>query len=374
MTNNTRNSVRNILVRAPNWIGDQVLAYPFFYFLRRAYPQARIASACVPWVSDLQFQDLINETHVLSRPLVPGTWAKFEAMEKSAADLKAKGPWDLFFSLPNSFSSAWIGYRSGARERVGYTGDGRGLLLTEKRAERKALDAHRAEAYVELLPEWARPRLPVQEFWGVPAENELDQPVPGVLPRFDADRAWPQTTDASRVEAPDFGYYVLAPGSTAESRRWPVEFFAELAETIAEKTGLKGLIIGGASEALLADRLTARPELKLVDYTARGPVPVYARVFAKARFTIANDSGLAHVASLCGSPVHVVWGAGNPKRTRPMGPGEVKISLNPVDCWPCERNSCSQPPERKLQCLLGTRPEAVWEELKREIDRNSGTR
>jgi heptosyltransferase-2 len=362
---------RKILVRAPNWIGDQVLAYPFFYFLRRAYPQAQILSACAPWVSDIQYQDLINEVYTLHKPAVNGSWSKFEAMEKSSSDLKAKGPWDWSISLPNSFSSAWIGMRSGAQIRTGYSGDGRGFLLNDKTSFEKAASLHRAQAYVNLLPEWARPKVPVKEFWGVPPEDEFDGRVPGVLPGFDAARSWPETKDSPRVQPPAFPYYILAPGSTAESRRWPLEYFSELAKMIHDQTGLVGLIVGSASEALIADRLTSRTELKLQDYTARGPVPVYSKLFAQAQFSVTNDSGLGHVASVCGSRVHIVWGAGDPKRTGPLGPGEIKITLNPVDCWPCERNSCIQPPERKLHCLLGIRPEAVWEELKREITRDT---
>ena len=54
-----------ILVRAPNWIGDQVLAFPFFHHLRKAYPKAHIAAVCVPWVENVQFKTLVDEVIVL---------------------------------------------------------------------------------------------------------------------------------------------------------------------------------------------------------------------------------------------------------------------------------------------------------------------
>jgi hypothetical protein len=43
------------------------------------------------------------------------------------------------------------------------------------------------------------------------------------------------------------------------------------------------------------------------------------------------------------------------------------VAVNPVECWPCERNTCAQPLERKLQCLKGIRPSAVWEEIERGL-------
>ena len=98
----------SILVRAPNWIGDQVLAYPFFYFLRKAYPKARIGVVCVQWVQDIQFRHLIDEIMVLPRAGTDSLLEKFRLLEDAAALARTKGPWDLAITLPNSISSAWL--------------------------------------------------------------------------------------------------------------------------------------------------------------------------------------------------------------------------------------------------------------------------
>jgi ADP-heptose:LPS heptosyltransferase len=170
-----------ILVRAPNWIGDQVLAYPFFHHLRRAYPKAHIAAACVPWVSDLMFRSLIDETHVLPRPLGSGLKQRLDAIERGALMLSRAGPWDLGVSLPNSLSSAWLLYRAGAKRRRGYAVDGRGWLLNERIAWDGSPSLHRAQAYQDLIVERSEDgeRLEAREFWGTPPENDLD---PGISP------------------------------------------------------------------------------------------------------------------------------------------------------------------------------------------------
>ena len=162
------------------------------------------------------------------------------------------------------------------------------------------------------------------------------------------------------IEPPRHRYWVLAPGSMAASRRWPEERFALLARQIAQETGMCGLVVGGAAEAAMARRLCQDPDLKLVDFTARGSVAAYWKVFRQALFTVSNDSGLAHVAALCGSPVHIVWGAGRPHKTRPLGPGPISIMVSSVACWPCERNVCFQPEESKIACLRGIDVETVW--------------
>jgi heptosyltransferase-2 len=357
---------KTILVRAPNWIGDQVLAFPFFYHLRRAYPAAKIVSVCVPWVVDIQFQTLIDEVIPLekSRP-GSGLLEKFRHLDAEAKRVGSLRGWDLGISLPNSFSAAWLLYRAGVKRRRGYISEGRGWLLNEKqRAPGEAFGIHhRAQAYLDLLPEEVRPKREIREFWGVLPENELDDPIPGELEKFDADRYWP----ASRIEKPSGRYWVLAPGATADSRRWPLDYFIALARKISEATNLTGVIVGGPKEAPLAERLAQFEELRLVDRTARGPIPRLTELLGGAEFTVTNESGLAHVASLCGSFTQIVCGAADPRRTKPIGPGMVQVSLNSVDCWPCERNVCLQPAENQIQCLKGIKPETVWEEIRRGL-------
>lgn len=357
---------QSILVRAPNWIGDQVLAFPFFYYLRKAYPKARIASVCVPWVADIQFRGLIDDVYPLAKPR-PGSGfiEKFRHLDSESKRIGAIQEWDLGISLPNSFSSAWLLYRSGARERRGYSSEGRGFFLTHPSvAPLETFGVHhRAQAYLDLLPEDVRPKKSVKEFWGTFPENELDDPIPGELSEFSADQYWP----SPRVAPPKELYWILAPGATADSRRWPLDYFIALARQIAEATNLVGVIVGGPKEAPLAERLCQFEELRLLDYTARGPLPGLTDLFGGAEFTVTNESGLAHVSALCGSFTQIVCGAADPRRTKPTGPALVQVSLNSVECWPCEKNICSQAADRQIQCLKGIKPETVWEEIRRGL-------
>jgi heptosyltransferase-2 len=353
---------QKIVIRAPNWLGDQILAYPFFHYLRQGYPAAQITVACVPWVASIQFRHLVDEVCVLPQSRNSSVWATARALEAGATLLRALGPWDLGICLPNSFASAWLLVRAHVQWRRGYSTDGRGWLLHDRlRWDTQAI-RHRAEAYIHLLPAHLRPHSSVQDFWQEPFCDSAESDTPGVQKQFDARHAWPVDTP---IEPPTCAYWVLAPGSTAASRRWPIERFATLARRIARATGLSGLVVGGTAEAAIADQLCQDPELALADFTARGAVATYWQIFRQAHFTVSNESGLAHVAALCGSPVYIVCGAADPRRTKPLGPGPVSILHHPVDCWPCERNVCYQPPERTLACLRGIHPEAVWQEIQR---------
>ena len=357
---NSTRAPQKILVRAPNWIGDQILAYPCFQYLRAGYPSAQITAVCQPWVASVQFRHLVDAVYVLPQPTGTSVWARARALEAGARALRARGPWDLGLCLPNSFSSAWLFVRAGVRWRRGYATDGRGFLLHDRLAWETHSQQHRAQAYVHVLPAAVRPQGPIQNFWEESTHDGTTPHTSGVGHQFDARRAWPVE---ALIEPPSYPYWVLAPGSMAVSRRWPVERFAALARHLAHTTGLTGLVVGGTAEVAVAEQLCQDPLCQLMDCTARGPVAAYWQVLRQARFTVSNDSGLAHVAALCGSPVYIVWGAGDPDKTRPLGPGAVRVLSNPVDCWPCERNVCCQPPARTLACLRGIQAEAVWKEI-----------
>src|SRR5262245_7538769 len=156
---------KSIIVYAPNWIGDQILAYPFFHYLRQGYPAAQITVACVPWVASIQFRHLVDNVCVLSQPSSSSLWAKARALEAGAKALRTLGPWDWGICLPNSFASAWLMARAHVLWRRGYSTEGRGWLLHDRLRRDTHVIRHRAETYVHLLPAHIRPHSPVQEFW-----------------------------------------------------------------------------------------------------------------------------------------------------------------------------------------------------------------
>lgn len=357
--------IETILVRSPNWIGDQVLAFPFFYALREQFPKAKITAVCVPWVEDLQYKHLVDEVRVIKPPIHSTLLNRFKNVEHFSKTLKKEKPFDLGISLPHSFSAAWLLYRSNVLRRRGVSVEGRGFLLNDPLqlpSEEFAIQ-HRAEAYLSLLPE--KPKWSMHSFFSKPAENPLDDKIKGILEDFNEDLYWPM----ARIQPPREKYFIVAPGATADSRRWPLEYFIHLLRTIQKETGWATVVVGGPKEAPLAERLSEVDGINVLDYTARGSVPMLASLFRNAEFAITNESGLSHVSALFGTFTQIVCGAADPRRTRPIGPGSVQVSINSVSCWPCEKNTCSQVGDLKLSCLMGIKPEKVWEEIRAGLER-----
>lgn len=354
-----------ILVRSPNWIGDQLMAYSFFKSLRERFPAAWITAACANWVESLQFRSCVNEVLTLEAPLAGRAFGKISALERSSQDARLRGPWDLGISLPNSLSSAWYLYRAGAQVRRGYAGDLRSLLLTE--VVPQLSDQHRIQDYFNLLPQIS----PAPASPGSSAH----------CPDFNPELEWPSVLP---IHPPSQKYWVLAPGAVAPSRRWRLEQFLELAALIVKETGWPGIVIGGSAEKAAGDFLARQLEGSIEDWTGRGSVGSYWQVLRDAEVVVANDSGLAHLASLCARPtglLHVIWGAGNPIKTLPRSLGVVQASQqSQLECWPCERNVCPMPDyvrngkSSKNRCLEDTSPQSVWTQLRAGLDRREELR
>ncbi len=337
--------MKRILVRAPNWIGDQVMAFPFFYKLRQQNPNAWIAVVCTEWVRDLQFIGLVDEVFVIPKRKRKGFFSSMGWIIKTAKRIKKIGPWDQGWILPNSFGSAALFKLAKVKFLTGYAVDARSFLLNNAVQWDGNPHIHRSQSYLNLIP------------------GESRNDVALIAKNFDPIKYWAAVAPQS---APDGDYFVVAPGATAVSRRWFAESFRDLILQIQKRYGWQCVVVGGPAEKKIADWLKTQG-VRIDDRVGQGSVASLWRVFRSAKVTITNESGLSHVSALCRSPVQIVCGAADPKRTHPIGPGKYSVYTNPVECWPCERNTCSQTGSKYLQCLRGIRPEQVLDLVEKEL-------
>ena len=135
-----------ILVRLPNWLGDMVMSVAFIKQLQQQYPDAQISVIAKKGIHDLlQFFPAFEHQFVYDKARyggVRGVW-------RFGRHIKATAAFDLYFSLPESLSSAIMGYATGAGKRIGYRNEGRSVLLTHTYA--KPAVTHRVQEYLALL-------------------------------------------------------------------------------------------------------------------------------------------------------------------------------------------------------------------------------
>ena len=306
-------------MRLPNWLGDCVMARPLLYALRASWPGARVLGVgpegpCSPLVDERAVDEFLP-------------WPR-DGAGRSAATARARA-WrpELAFVLPASFSSAWLAWGSGARDRVGYRGEWREWLLTESLRRGPRGERHLADEFLDL---GAR-------------RGVAEAPVPRLLPGAAGAAEAASVLTRAGLAAGD-RYALLGPRSAyGPAREWFPERFIEAGRALVAR-GLRVLVCGTASERDACAAVAAGVGPGAASIAGETTLPALVGVAARARFALCNDSGLAHVAAATGTPTIQIYGSAASGWTAARGPHVRVLHRAPV-CSPCWRR----------QCVIGTR-------------------
>lgn len=129
--------MRNILVIAPSWVGDAVMAEPLYRRLAERWPGAAIDLYAPAWTLPLAARmDCVRQGVV--NPFGHGALRLAERWREGRA-LAAHG-YDQAIVLPNSLKSALIPWFAGIPQRTGFVGEfRRGVLNDARRLDKTAL-------------------------------------------------------------------------------------------------------------------------------------------------------------------------------------------------------------------------------------------
>ncbi len=331
-----------ILARATNWVGDAVLSIPALQAIRARWPQAEITILARPWVADLYrgqpYADrLIPFEHT-------GRHRSLAGVARLARELRNER-FDAAVLLQNAFEAAWIAWRAGIPERIGYARDARSWLLTQAVPPPAPGDApaHEAFYYLELLR---------RAGW-------LDQLPHEIRIHLEVDAAALEGADAALVASGSrrgslrVAFATGAAYGTAKC--WPAERYAKLAGRLIAEFGANVILFGAASESAVAARVASleRRVINLAGKSAIGDLPA---LLACCNAFIGNDSGAMHVAAAVGLPVVAVFGPTDPGGTAPLTP-QLAIVQRRVACSPCFLRHC--PIDHR--CMTGVSVDAVFD-------------
>ena len=146
--------MRKILIVAPNWIGDALLAQPLFARLKQKYPGATLNAIAPPWTAPV-LERMPEIDASLSLPFGHGE-LKLRERWWWGRLLRIR-PYDEAIVLPNTIKSALIPFFAGIPVRTGFVGELRyGLLNRMHKLDEKALPLM-AERYAKLAEEPGEP-------------------------------------------------------------------------------------------------------------------------------------------------------------------------------------------------------------------------
>jgi lipopolysaccharide heptosyltransferase II len=152
----------------------------------------------------------------------------------------------------------------------------------------------------------------------------------------------------------DRPWAVLHPGSTAASRRYPPELFAEATRCLVAEHGWQIVMTGSACERDLLQEIGRLAAVPIHDLVGALDLAELVALIACAPILITNNTGPSHIAAAVGTPVVCLYALTNPQHTPWLVPSRV-LSQD-VPCRWCYRSVC---PEGHHACLRGVPPADV---------------
>lgn len=302
-----------------------------------------VTVGALPWVAPV-YRAMPQVASVVVFPFAHGG-LQWGARRQLARQLR--GQFDAAYVCPNSLKSALLPWWAGIAKRVGYQGEARYGVLTDR---------------LPNPPKDQRPPM-VAFYSALSGDADVGQDRPQLqLPTALVDA----TLADLRVQRQ--GYYVFAPGAEyGPAKRWPADHFAALARQLT----LPVVLLGSGKESGLCASIAAkanadRPQ-QCLDWSGRTSLDQALALISGAKGLVSNDSGLMHVAAAFGVPQVALFGSSSPLHTPPLSPNARVLWLKddpayqpPLDCAPCFARVC---PLGHTRCLVDITPAMVLDKM-----------
>ncbi|TMH75637.1 MAG: lipopolysaccharide heptosyltransferase II, partial [Betaproteobacteria bacterium] len=321
-----------ILIVAPNWIGDALLAQPLFARLRKKLPGVLIDALAPPWTAPV-LRRMPEIDDVVEAPFDHGELA-LVARWRLGRRLRSRR-YDQAIVLPNTFKSALVPFFAKIPVRSGFVGESRyGLLNLAHKLDAKGVRLM-AERYAQLAEKpGTMPALPLPQTRLAVDEANLVLD----LSRLRLSRARPIAA--------------FCPGAEyGPSKRWPARHFAALARKLAA-LGYAVWLFGSEKDRAIGEEIAVASEGAATNLCGKTDLASAIDLLSLAEVVVSNDSGLMHVAAGVGRPVVALYGSSSPEHTPPLA-RSYRIVRTGIECSPCFAREC---PLGHFKCMIELTP------------------
>jgi len=307
---------QNILIIKPGAIGDLIQLTPVIRALAKRYPDSRISLLVGTHATATLFKynPYVAETMVFDRRGEHGSLSSLLKLWRHLRRMK----YNLVINFQRSNLRTWFLATAALPCRV---------LVYHKA---RNLSVHVVDNYLDTLK-----RL------GISGQNRnLELAVGDENERF-AEELFSLNGYSGKI------VIALNPGASHPVNRWSVDRFAALADTLVKDLSARIIIIGGPEDIVLAEAISSATASQPLMLCGNLTLLQLGAVLKRCSLLISGDTGPLHLATAVGAPVVALFGAADPARTGPVGPGHRVIQAEGVACRPCRRRVCTNSVDRE---------------------------
>src|SRR4051812_45689105 len=218
-----------ILVVAPSWIGDALVAQPLLTLLHEKHRGLELDVLAPAWTGPI-VRRMAEVRRTIASPFEHGV-LQFAERRGLGHELRPEH-YDQAIVLPNTLKAAFVPLFARIPRRTGYRGEMRWLTLND----------------VRLLDEAALPQM-AQRYAALALEPRATLPGPLPAPRLTTSEVDSRKTLESLGLSHAQRAVALCPGAEyGPAKRWPPSYFAELARELT-RNGDAVWLIGSAKDA-----------------------------------------------------------------------------------------------------------------------------
>ena len=335
----TSHRQKRILIVRLDRIGDVLLSTPVIKAAREAYPDSYIAFMARKYAKEvLEGNPYLNEVIVYDKT---GSEKGLLRNLSFICQLRRK-KFDIALILHPTKRTHLVISLAGIPEKVGYNRKW-GFLLNTRIPHTKHYGLKHEIDYA----------LDILRYTGLdPKDRTLYMPV-NSRSEERIDEFFKENGITKNVPC-----VTVNPGASCVSKRWSAGKFADAAKRLMERYGAKIIIVSGAADKKLGDKVASLLGGNCLNLSGKTSVADVASVLRRSKLFISNDSGPVHIACAVKTPVIAIFGRSDrglsPKRWGPTGERDIVLHKD-VGCDVCLAHNC----KKGFKCLEAVTVEDV---------------
>ena len=305
-------------------LGDLLQAIPALRAIRAGFPGAEITLIGLPWAKSFtqrfyryidRFVEFVGYPGISEVEVIPEKIADF------IEEQRAYG-YDIAIQMHGSgkTSNCFI-LALGAKMTVGY--------FTDSCPERLTLRV----PYPDYQPEVYRNLVLAKLLMCEDRNPRLEFP----LCNQDRSEAVTLLSKLPHLNRPWIGIHA---GARPSSRRWPVPYFAAIADELAKKYNAQIILTGSADEKEIVQAVETHMKMRPLNLTGETSLGGLAAVIGELDLFVSNDTGPAHIANALDTPSITIFGPADYRRWAPLDQVRHPIVRRSVECSPCGYLDC----------------------------------